>query len=48
MNYTKPEVAVLGAASMLIEHLTTKKNSFIDGNGTGQLNAVAPAYDLDE
>jgi hypothetical protein len=45
MNYTKPEVAVLGNAVSLIE-MTGHKPSLIAGdNGFTKVN---PAYDLDE
>ena len=49
MNYTKPEVAVLGDAIASIEHITQKGGRSIEGPGpNGPLTAVAPAYDLDE
>lgn len=45
MNYTKPEVAVLGKAVRVIEQRTAKPpQTVIDGNQP-KLN---PAYDLDE
>jgi len=47
MNYTKPEVAVLGQASAVIEHTTVKFGQQIDGLN-GPKTAVSPAYDLDE
>lgn len=43
MNYTKPEVAVLGQAVTVIENIN-KFGSVTDG-GPYNLN---PAYDLDE
>ncbi len=43
MTYSKPEIAVLGDATCLVQDLT-KQGSAIDG---GQLNQD-PAYDLDE
>jgi hypothetical protein len=46
MNYTKPEVAALGKAVSLIEHVTTPKPQFQIFD-TLYLS-VAPAYDLDE
>jgi hypothetical protein len=47
MNYTKPEVAVLGEAVNVIEQNTAKRNHISSDPlfGVGQLNA---AYDLDE
>jgi len=47
MNYTKPAVEVLGDASALIEHTTSKQGTSLDGDGSGKFNIV-PAYDLDE
>ena len=45
MNYTKPEVAVLGKAAVVIETtISPKSNSTYDGS----LLAVTAAYDLDE
>lgn len=44
MNYTKPEVAVLGKAVSVIES-THRKPSPITGDGSFLVN---PAYDLDE
>ena len=44
MNYTKPEVAVLGAAVRVIENPFSKTGSISDGLNT----VVTPAYDLDE
>lgn len=46
MNYTKPEVAVLGQAVEVIE-LTGKKPSIHRGDAP-QLFTVNAAYDLDE
>jgi hypothetical protein len=48
MNYTKPEVAVLGQAVSVIEHRLQKGLNFIDGAVGQPPTAVAPAYDLDE
>ena len=49
MNYTKPEVAVLGQAVHVIEGSQTKSISALDGAGKLPRNKVAPpAYDLDE
>jgi hypothetical protein len=47
MNYTKPEIAVLGSAAKLIENvLPNKPSGQIDGHqNTG---FAGPAYDLDE
>jgi hypothetical protein len=47
MNYTKPQVAVLGAASRVIENVPHSKSviSPLDG-GAGY--TPSPAYDLDE
>ncbi len=46
MNYTKPEVAVLGDAVRVIELRGTKTGSQSDG--VGQPKILNPAYDLDE
>ncbi len=43
MTYTKPEVAVLGNADTVIEHVGK-----IGGNPDSPLPNVTPAYDLDE
>jgi hypothetical protein len=45
MNYTKPEVAVLGDAIALIEHITTKGGAVLENLRDRE---IAPAYDLDE
>jgi hypothetical protein len=46
MNYTKPEVAVLGQAAVVIESTISKANPVVpDGTRT---MALTPAYDLDE
>jgi hypothetical protein len=46
MNYTKPKVAVLGEAVLIIEQRTIKSNTaIIEAIGVPRLN---PAYDLDE
>jgi hypothetical protein len=47
MTYSKPELTVLGNASVVIEDMITKNGSSLDGDGSGQFN-VASAYDLDE
>ena len=44
MNYTKPEVAVLGEAVNVIE-VVGKQGALTDG---GHLKSIDPAYDLDE
>ncbi len=44
MNYTKPEVEVLGQAVRVIEGTTNKTGSFPDG----LKSPIVPAYDLDE
>jgi hypothetical protein len=46
MNYTKPEVAVLGQAVRVIESRTNKLGHSFDGKGVPQI--ANPAYDLDE
>jgi hypothetical protein len=47
MNYTKPEVAVLGQAVNVIEHSTQKGNVVAtDAPGLKQTLPI-PAYDLD-
>lgn len=46
MNYTKPEIAVLGSASVVIESVDNKQSSIDDGLG-GPAHSQ-PAYDLDE
>jgi hypothetical protein len=46
--YSKPEVTLIGDASALIEdNSLTKGLDHIDGDGSGNMNAVA-AYDLDD
>ena len=46
--YSKPEVSLIGDASALIEDNSTSKGlAYLDGDGSGSMNAVA-AYDLDE
>jgi hypothetical protein len=48
MTYTKPEVAVLGTASSVIEVTPpNQKPIFVTHDQLG-LQAPAPAYDLDE
>ena len=45
MTYTKPEIHVLGDASVVIEHVETNKTSNkVDSHNTASI----PAYDLDE
>jgi hypothetical protein len=45
MNYTKPEVAVLGDATRVIESTGMKVNGSISDSPLAPKN---PAYDLDE
>lgn len=47
MNYTKPEIEVLGNAVAVIEQITLKDSGDPDGSteGGGRVNT---AYDLDE
>jgi hypothetical protein len=45
MNYTKPEVAVLGNATRVIELLIPQKQM---PNGVDAPYGFHPAYDLDE
>jgi hypothetical protein len=48
MNYTKPEVAVLGPAVRVIERVIGKQpTGTFDGKPLPP-NKVLPAYDLDE
>jgi hypothetical protein len=44
VNYTKPEVAVLGEAASVIELISGKAHT----NSDGGMTKVTPAYDLDE
>jgi hypothetical protein len=46
MNYTKPEVVVLGHAAQVIEGSLIKLGSFADSQSAHL--AIVPAYDLDE
>jgi len=46
MNYTKPEVAVLGEAVHVIEQIPHQKGSYKPPDGATTF--VNPAYDLDE
>ena len=46
MNYTKPEVAVLGEAVRVIEQVPNKLGTSSDGVGKPRI--LNPAYDLDE
>ncbi len=49
MNYTKPEVAVLGRAARVIESTNSKSKTAGYDSSTQQLGYVfIPAYDLDE
>jgi hypothetical protein len=45
MNYTKPEVAILGTATSVIESTHQKQNPVLTD---GSLRSINPAYDLDE
>jgi hypothetical protein len=45
MNYTKPEVAVLGDAAQVIQRLGKTGPVQLD---FGQKQVIEPAYDLDE
>jgi hypothetical protein len=45
MTYTKPEIAVLGNARAVIEHLQNKTTGSVDASGPQK---GIPAYDLDE
>jgi hypothetical protein len=48
MNYSTPELCVLGkATSVIADQSTSKPGQHTDGDGSGSKNAVA-AYDLDE
>lgn len=47
MNYTKPEVAVLGEAVSVIELITGTKGPFTPFDAGVQIGPN-PAYDLDE
>lgn len=46
MNYTKPEVAVLGEAAVVIANSTMKGGPYAEA--LGLMQRIAPAYDLDE
>jgi hypothetical protein len=48
MNYTKPEVAVLGEAVRVIESAPFNKGSYIPTDAPPKAGHVNPAYDLDE
>lgn len=48
MTYHEPEVLVLGRAVHAIQGSWTKPGMELDGDGSGELNAVAPASDLDD
>jgi hypothetical protein len=48
MTYTKPEVAVLGKAAVVIETTVFPKNSPVVDNMKTGTRAVTSAYDLDE
>jgi hypothetical protein len=45
MNYTKPELAVLGKAAVVIESQVINKSG---SSSDGKSAALDPAYDLDE
>lgn len=45
MNYTKPEVAVLGETVRVIETFTCKCGTVVECSGLPKINS---AYDLDE
>jgi len=46
MTYTKPTIEVLGEAEAVIANQSSKAGSPFDGQSP--INAVGPAYDLDE
>lgn len=48
MNYSKPEVSVLGTAIRVIEHIPTQKLSTSVDSQLPPNNRPNPAYDLDE
>ncbi len=48
MNYTKPEVSILGDATKVIELLGSGKNSTPSDGQIGSTKVNNPAYDLDE
>ena len=48
MNYTKPEVAVLGKAVRVIEHVIGKTLTGQPDGAPRQPKFNQPAYDLDE
>jgi hypothetical protein len=48
MNYTKPEVAVLGQAVRVIEGVIGKTYMGVPDGGLLQPRFTQPAYDLDE
>jgi hypothetical protein len=48
MNYTKPEVAVLGQAVRVIELRHPQKGATAQLDGIGPVKNFSPAYDLDE
>jgi hypothetical protein len=48
MNYTKPEVAVLGQAVRVIENTLHVKGSHGTPDGIAPKPFTLPAYDLDE
>lgn len=47
MNYTKPQLAVLGQAVRVIEGSTTVKGAYTPHDAGLQVGLM-PAYDLDE
>jgi hypothetical protein len=48
MNYTKPEVAVLGQAVRVIEQMLTQKPPLHAVDSITGVRNANPAYDLDE
>jgi hypothetical protein len=49
MNYIKPEVALLGFASTLIESMMVPKPGVMFDGITNEVSfRITPAYDLDE
>ena len=47
MTYRKPDVAILGKASVVIEQIYPKPNNPTDGISDAKHN-TSPAYDLDD
>jgi len=48
MNYSKPEINILGDAKMVIEQFPHSKNSLPEIDGVPPTYVKNPAYDLDE